>query len=53
MGSNGRGYGNYFKLEMEGLLKARKKGEMNAFQQWYGQQMHYNKDLMYVDYVAA
>ena len=53
IGSNGRGYGNYFKLEMEGLLKARKKGEMNAFQQWYGQQMHYNKDLLFVDYVAA
>ena len=52
VGHNGKAYGAYFKTEMEGLIKARQKGNMNAFREWYGQQMHLNKD-MFVNYVGA
>ena len=52
VGHNGKAYGGYFKTEMEGLIKARQKGNMNAFREWYGQQMHLHKDL-FANYVGA
>ena len=52
VGTNGKAYGGYFKTVMEGLIKARKKGNMNAFREWYGQHMHLNKDL-FANYVGA
>ena len=45
-------HGGYLKTEMEGLIKARQKGNMDAFREWYGQQMHLHKDL-FANYVGA
>ena len=46
IGMIGRGYGNWFKLEMDTLLKQKEKGDLGAFEKWIRVTSHTYREVL-------